>query len=451
MPDQVTNYKGLPGIKGISEVARQQALDQEANIDKTNFYNYVQQETEEYVKNSYLYNYTHPVPYKQEINMDLLPKDFGESRYDKYVTSIEDLADLNSFRSNQQSGFIQFVNGVTKGLTTAGTTFIDGTLGTVYGLFHGANMAFNPNKDNPYLNDAQEFLGGFVSNPVNLRMREFNQFMEEFAPNYRSVEEMQKPWWQRAFSKGAVNFWADDIIKNIGFSIGALGASFAWNGLGQVTKAAQGIKKLIPSASRGIVQAIDNPTVGTQIVNGLKNGENLANPLEWMKKVSSFAKKSYKVDAGLNGVSLLLGATGEAQIEALESAETFRESQLNKATKYFKASQEGRLSKFIQENPQYIINGQLSTKGQQIFNNSEESLYNAYQDKVEAEAVRVGNNVFAYQTVLLSLTNAVAYGKLFGAGYASQSALSRQGRRFIGFDKEAGKYGIKKGYKRQLI
>ena len=144
-------------------------------------------------------------------------------------------------------------------------------------------------------------------------------------------------------------------------------------------------------------------------------------------------------------MSLLLGATGEAQIEALESAETFRESQLNKATKYFKASQEGRLSKFIQENPQYIINGQLSTEGQKIFNNSEESLYKAYQDKVEAEAVRVGNNVFAYQTVLLSLTNAAAYGKLFGAGYASQSALSRQGRRFIGFDKEAGKYGIKKG------
>ena len=65
----------------------------------------------------------------------------GSSKYDTEVESLTDLEDLNEFRAQTQPWYDQIANGALKMVTTAATTFVDGTLGTLMGLGTGvANL-----------------------------------------------------------------------------------------------------------------------------------------------------------------------------------------------------------------------------------------------------------------------------------------------------------------------
>lgn len=58
---------------------------------------------------------------------------FGSSIYDRGGLNEEDFRDINSARAEQQSGVVQLINGLTKGVLLAGTTFLDGTVGLLVG------------------------------------------------------------------------------------------------------------------------------------------------------------------------------------------------------------------------------------------------------------------------------------------------------------------------------
>ena len=222
--------KGLQGLQGISERARQQAIQERNDFQRQT--ELAHANSEAFIRDNYLYSRMTAPAFEQYLPLDVLPKDFGKSRFDSRVKTLEDVYDLDNFRAQEQTGINQIINGVVKGITTAGTTFlVSSPLGIVAGLFGGLNMAINSNEDNPNLKAAQEFLGGFVDNPVSRTMQDFNSFMERWAPNYRSFEEQNSPWWKRL---GTANFWADDIIKNVGFSVGSMGAALAWNGIGNM-------------------------------------------------------------------------------------------------------------------------------------------------------------------------------------------------------------------------
>ena len=368
--------KGLQGLPGLSAAAEQAFQNEMDALDSRAYREYLTQETNDYVRNNYLYEAQHPLPAVRPISIGDLPKDFGESRYDKHLNTLEDIADYENQRGYQQGAGIQLLNGVIKGVSTAGTTFVSGTLGTVWGIVHGLNKAINDDYENPNLSGGAEFLGGFVNNPVNLRMQEFSNFMEQFAPNYRTFEEQNTPWYRRAFKVNMMaNFWGNDIITNIGFSVGALAAGMAWSkGLLPIPgKGLRAVKKWVSPVSDDIAKAFNNPAVGSKIIAGLQSGENLSSPLTFMAKAAKRAK-GMTGETINTGLSLLLGATGEAQIEALQGATEFRNAHLERASKYYKETRDQRLVKFMEGNPQYLVNGQLSPLGQEAFEKSENVL-----------------------------------------------------------------------------
>ena len=58
----------------------------------------------------------------------------GESVYDSPVLFNPSQDKIQNIRAEEQSGILQLANGLGKGIITVGTTFVDGTLGLLWGL-----------------------------------------------------------------------------------------------------------------------------------------------------------------------------------------------------------------------------------------------------------------------------------------------------------------------------
>jgi len=94
--------------------------------------------------------------------------------------------------------------------------------------------------------------------------------MEEIAPNYYSEAELNSPWYTNILS---ANFLGDKVLKNMGFTVGALGAMALTGGTGiasGIGKGAQAVAKFtlgnagkLFGASRGTLAGINSFARGT--------------------------------------------------------------------------------------------------------------------------------------------------------------------------------------------
>ena len=174
-------------------------------------------------------------PSKEEVGTELSELGFGESQYDEEATNMFQAEHLNEFRAQQQPWYDQIANGALKMVTTAGTTFVDGTLGTLWGIGTGVTNWFD---DDPNTG----FWRGMWDNAVTNAMADINDAMEKVATNYRSEWEQNASVFERMFSSsGAANFWGDDILKNAGFTIGAAASIYATSALGNALKGISGV------------------------------------------------------------------------------------------------------------------------------------------------------------------------------------------------------------------
>ena len=176
--------EGVGGLKGVNtKVSKDRDIDQGLSASPSEF-----RQRRATRDNS-------PVSYHGDVNV-------GQSRYDKELTSISDLENLGDLRAEEQPWYNKIGAGLAKGTVLAGTTFIDGTIGLIYGA--GSAMA-----------------NGKVSqlwdNPISQSLKEVNDNMEKALPNYYTKHEQENPW-SHVFS---ANFIGDKFIKNLGFTIGA--------------------------------------------------------------------------------------------------------------------------------------------------------------------------------------------------------------------------------------
>ena len=105
----------------------------------------------------------------------------------------------------------------------AGTTFLNSTLGLAVGI--GTAIG-------------EERWSGLWDNEVSNALDEINKASEKLLPNYYSTEEMETPWTNNIFT---ANFLGDKVLKNMGFTIGAIAAGSLTGG---------GINSLLGSAAR---------------------------------------------------------------------------------------------------------------------------------------------------------------------------------------------------------
>lgn len=137
--------------------------------------------------------------YKQSKGEDT----YGSSIWDKPSVNEEEYQNLADIRAENQPWYAQIGAGLAKGAILAGTTFLDGTLG----LLFGAGTA-----------RSEDRWSGLWDNDFSKAMQSVNEWSEQALPNYYTREEQEQPWYENIFT---ANFLGDKFIKNLGFTVGA--------------------------------------------------------------------------------------------------------------------------------------------------------------------------------------------------------------------------------------
>jgi hypothetical protein len=215
--------------------------------------------------------------------------------------------DNEELYAQNQGGWEKAYNGVAKMVGTAGTTFINGTAGLVYGIAKW--------------NETGK-LASFWDNPLTNSLNEFNAKWEDKYAHYKTLRERNGSWWEPE-NLFTGNFLWDGVVKNLGFSLGAMAGGFAWGGLFKAigltgklmstgvemaakTDAAISESLLLPQASR-------LGSINTKL-QGLWNG---VKPV-----IGQGLMKTDKV------IVATFATAGESGIESLSNAKQFRETMI---------------------------------------------------------------------------------------------------------------------------
>lgn len=199
--------------------------------------------------------------------------DLGRSKFDENILTEEQISDVENMRALNQSAVGKWANGITKGGVLAGTTFLDGTLGLVYGL---GDMIAHLGSDE----SGWKTFSRLWDNEFSNGMAKINEWSEQVLPNYRTAEERDRAWYQNL---GTANFWADTFLKNMGFTVGAFasGSSFT-----KLMKSANLIKTGLGAATAGSVYgAINEARI-----------EANHNSADFYKKEQANIEKAYKTE-----------------------------------------------------------------------------------------------------------------------------------------------------------
>lgn len=169
---------------------------------------------------------------------------WGDSMWDESSANEEQFRQLGDIRANNQWAIAKLGAGISKGLILAGTTFLDGTVGLVYGI----GSAIKEGE-----------LSNLWNNDFSNAMSSINQWSEEIMPNYRTQAEQENPWYKNL---GTMNFWADSFLKNMGFTVGAMYSGKIWAAPLQALKlsavAGEVTGAMVSAVNEGRIEANNN-------------------------------------------------------------------------------------------------------------------------------------------------------------------------------------------------
>ena len=337
--------------------------------------------------------------YKQSQGKDT----YGNSIFDESSVNEEEFNNLSDIRAENQPWYAQIGAGLAKGVILAGTTFLDGTLGLVF----GANTARN------------EGWSGLWDNDFSRAMQSFNEWSEQVLPNYYTKAEQEQPWYENIFT---ANFLGDKLIKNLGFTVGA----FYSGGL-----EAAGVKGLGKLAMAG--------------------AKRLGAGIKTLKGIS---KSSSIVAAGLGSAT---SAVNEGRIEAINNSKDWFElhkaqlddklrERLNAIQAEYNANAGRQFIKSGADGNQLVDPAYL--KYQQAIA-KERGLYNAALGKLNEDRLKMGNMDLLMNIPILTASNIIQFGKLFANGFKTSrkayNILGRPGEYKAGTTKLGAAYNITKG------
>lgn len=143
----------------------------------------------------------------------------GNSKYDQDIYREQDFNNIFDVRAENQPWLAKVGNGLAKGALTFGTTYLQGNLGMIAAIGQGIANMIDGDKNTT-------FLEGFVDNPYLQIAYAVSKWGEDVFPNYYSSKEIRNDeegkWWKNMASG---NFIGDKILKNAGFTIGAVYSS----------------------------------------------------------------------------------------------------------------------------------------------------------------------------------------------------------------------------------
>jgi len=297
-------------------------------------------------------------------------------RYDKVFHGINN----EESYARTQSSLDQLANGVLKATGTFATSFVGGTVG----LLNGIGQMFKDQR-----------AASFFDNDFNRTFDEINQSLENALPNYYTQAELDADWYSPTNIFSA-NFIGDKVLKNLGYSAGALVGGMGWGSLirgigltGKLVRAGKGLQA-VEAAEAAMANAPKLQKLGA--IN-----KSLSSLWSGVKGAAGRALTNTE-----RGFISVMGTTGEASIEAYQATNEFR----NRLIDEYKS-----------------IYGTAPTL---------ETL-----NEINAYADRVGTNVFAGNVALLSFTNYIQLPKILG------SSKTLEKRMINNIEKEALKAGEK--------
>ena len=326
----------------------------------------------------------------RNVGMDYINTDLGNSIYDSDIHSKSMLDDLQEARGELQPGWSQLLNGTAKGVITAGTTFLNGTVGTVWGIASAIQNGVN----------GDNMVAGYWNNSFTQVMNDFTKEIEEAIPNYYTQYEIENPWSNLC----TANFLGDKLIKNAGFRVGA-----AYSGLGMAGALGKASQLLNLSNKAANATRI----IGSSVVNGL---------------AESSIEAINKYDEMRNNQQALEIQTYESELKKLDQKYA---GMLEAIPEMLIMSNEGNSGKMV-KNPQAVNALRLKYEAEK---KEIDDIHNLMMAKIQDDCVKAGNLTFALELPLTIGTGIKQMGALLGRGYDTGRKTYTTVKR--SFDKEA--------------
>lgn len=260
-------------------------------------------------------------------------------------------------------------NDTKKMVGIASATFAENTLGLIDGLGEWASTG-----------DVSKLW----DNALNKSLNSWTAGLENSSPNYYSKAERDAPFFSTD-NLLTPNFWFDKVMKNLGFSAGAMAGGMAWgtilNGIGLTSNLAKAGTNMVELANN-MEKAIETVPLAERSFSALQFLKDATSPL--LKSGQAFNT----VDKANRIVTAALGTFGEASIEAMNNS-----------------------NQYIQEVSQKF-------KEQNGYDPTGTDL-----DKIKEEAKHVGNWSMGLNTILLTGTNYIQFPKILNMSSKAEKSL----------------------------
>lgn len=301
---------------------------------------------------------------------------WGESMFDEPTATEAQFQELEDVRAENQPWYAQIGAGLAKGAILAGTTFLDGTVGLIF----GAGTAIGEDR-----------WSGLWDNDFSKAMQSVNDWSEQALPNYYTRAEQEQPWYENIFT---ANFLGDKFIKNLGFTVGAFYSGGVTAAGLKATKLPQLIGAIAKSSK---APAIVNSAVGAT-VSAVNEGriEALNNSKDWFELHKAQLDDTYR-----------------DRVQAIQNRYEDTKGTLVR-------TREGQMV-----DPAYI-------EYQNAIKKEQES-YNAALGKLSEDRLKMGNADLLMNIPILTASNIIQFGKLYANGFKT----ARKATNIVG---KAGEY-----------
>lgn len=160
------------------------------------------------------YGYDNPIQQKGVVGL-------GDSYYDSYVRTEEDLQDLNEVRAREQGFWSKFGSGVGRFAAETLNTGVGNIVGTAVGLYQGIDNLLDEDPNTG-------FWQGMWNNSVTDVQDEIRKSVEEALPLYKSKAESELGVLSSMLTQ---NFWME-LMSSAGFTAGMLASTALTGGMG---------------------------------------------------------------------------------------------------------------------------------------------------------------------------------------------------------------------------
>lgn len=315
------------------------------------------------------------------------------------------------WRANQQSALTKWAQAPIKFSTMATTTFLDNTVGFVFGA-------------------AEALSGGsFVDNTWSNWMKDIQDSVEDIFPNYATQEEMNRPWYQKL---NTANWWTE-VIANQGFTAGVVASSALWGGI--FTTGAKAIASY--KLARGLAGASEGGKL-KGLMNSFKSGKISKEQL--VKEAQSASKFLQKSEYPIQWLASMQGSMSYARTEALGHARELERSLVEQDSIEWQDERDVLIGELREI-------GLSETEIKKRVSNVEEERAKNISDIIRSHT----NLTFGTGLFYLTVTNQAMFGKLFSGNFKAQQNLAKNliepkaGREALKGAPALLKEGVKKG------